>query len=107
VIQTYHALFAVGFIAAGFSICQYLFLSRGSVDSRLTGFMGHWMTLSGEMMLVFIGLATYFVFLNPQENPWCIFCVVGVSLALTPSVGWRPWLDWWSFVVEASHWSSR
>jgi putative inorganic carbon (HCO3(-)) transporter len=85
VIRTYHTLFAVGLIAAGFSICQYLFLSRGNVEHRLTGFMGHWMTLSGEMMLVFIGLATYFVFLNPpQKIPWCIaFCVVGASLGLT------------------------
>jgi putative inorganic carbon (hco3(-)) transporter len=85
VIQTYHALFTIGVVAAGFSICQYIFRFRGSIDNRLTGFMGHWMTLSGEMMLVFMALATYFVFLNPAKKiPWSVaFCVVGISLALT------------------------
>ncbi len=85
VIQTYYALFAAGFVAAGFSIFQYLFFLRGPVENRLTGFMGHWMTLSGEMMLVFVALATWFVFLNPsQKILWCIaFCVIGISLVLT------------------------
>ena len=85
IIQTYYALFATGFVAAGFSIFQHVFLSRGTVEKRLTGFMGHWMTLSGEMMLVFVALATYFVFLNPcRKILWSIaFCVVGLSLALT------------------------
>src|SRR5215470_1763541 len=38
VIQTYYALFAAGFVAAGFSIFQYLFFLRGPVENRLTGF---------------------------------------------------------------------
>jgi O-antigen ligase len=85
VIQTYHALFIAGSVAAGFSICQYLFLSRGSIGDRLTGFMGHWMTLSGEMMLVLITLAAYLVFLSPvRKRLWFLaFCVVGIALALT------------------------
>ncbi|PYV89061.1 MAG: hypothetical protein DMG05_14365, partial [Acidobacteria bacterium] len=66
--QTYQALFTAGFIAAGFSIYQYFFLSRGAVTDRLTGFMGHWMTLSGEMMLVFVALAAYFIFARPSPK---------------------------------------
>src|SRR5262245_16232813 len=31
VLQTYYALFATGFVAAGFSILQYFFFSRGPV----------------------------------------------------------------------------
>jgi putative inorganic carbon (HCO3(-)) transporter len=85
VIQAYHALFLTGSVAAGFSICQYLFLSRGNVGNRLTGFMGNWMTLSGEMMLVFTTLAAYLVFRNPvQKWLWSLsFCLVGIALALT------------------------
>jgi O-antigen ligase len=85
VLRTYQVLFAVGLVAAGFSIFQYFFLSRGNVENRLTGFMGHWMTLSGEMMLVFITLAAYFVFLNPgRQILWCVmFCILATSLALT------------------------
>jgi putative inorganic carbon (hco3(-)) transporter len=83
--QTYHALFTLGSLGAAFSIYQYLFLSRGSVGSRLTGFMGHWMTLSGEMMLVFIGLASYLAFASPKRKfLWCLaFAVIGLSIMFT------------------------
>jgi O-antigen ligase len=83
--QTYQALFTAGFIAAGFSIYQYFFLSRGAVTDRLTGFMGHWMTLSGEMMLVFVALAAYFIFARPSPKLlwWIALGVVGLSLTLT------------------------
>jgi putative inorganic carbon (HCO3(-)) transporter len=82
--QTYRALFLVGFIAAGFSIYQYFFLTHG-VATRLVGFMGHWMTLSGEMMLVFVALAAYVIFANPSAKLlwWMALGVVGLSLALT------------------------
>jgi putative inorganic carbon (hco3(-)) transporter len=83
--QTYHALFALGSVGAAFSIYQYLFLSRGSVGARLTGFMGHWMTLSGEMMLVFVGLASYLAFANPKRKIlWSLaFAVIGLSIMFT------------------------
>ena len=50
------ALFAAGLVAAGFALVQYLVPSLGSVEGRLTGFMGHWMTLSGGLMLVFLAM---------------------------------------------------
>lgn len=85
VFRTYHLMFIVGGISASFSIYQYLFLSKGSVEARLTGFMGNWMTHSGEMMLVFLSLAAYLVFVNPNRKPlWALgFVVLGISLALT------------------------
>jgi len=85
VMQAYHALFAAGSVSAAFAIFQYLFLSRGGISNRLTGFMGHWMTLSGELMLVLIALAAYFVFLRPARKwLWSLaFCIVGIALALT------------------------
>jgi putative inorganic carbon (hco3(-)) transporter len=85
VFHTYYALFALGCIGAAFSIYQYLYLSRGSVGARLTGFMGHWMTLSGEMMLVFVCLASYLAFANPKRKfLWSLaFCLIGLSIVFT------------------------
>ena len=79
------ALFAAGLVAAGFALAQYLAPSLGSVDGRMTGFMGHWMTLSGGLMLVFLAMLGYLLFSGPKRQPlWLLaVCFLGVTLLLT------------------------
>ena len=82
---TYHALFLCGLVAAGFALVQYVVPSLGSVEGRLTGFMGHWMTLSGGLMLVFVAMAGYVLFSAPKNMTiWLLaLSVLGVTLLLT------------------------
>ena len=54
VTQSYLVLFGLSVTAALLVIGQFLITRQVSVETRLTGFMGHWMTLSGELMLTFI-----------------------------------------------------
>lgn len=81
----FRALFAAGLVAAGFALVQVLVPSLGSVDGRVTGFMGHWMTLSGGLMLVFLALLGYLLFAAPKQRlPWTVaVCFLGVTLLLT------------------------
>jgi O-antigen ligase len=67
------------------AIVQYFFLARNTIGHRVTGFMGHWMTLSGELMLVLICLADYLVFASSKRR-WLWFLLLSTlsfSLALT------------------------
>ena len=79
------ALFAAGLVAAAFALAQYLVPSLGSVHGRLTGFMGHWMTLSGGLMLVFLAMLGYLLFAAPRRRLlWTMaVCFLGVTLLLT------------------------
>ena len=82
---TYQALFLFGLFAAGFALVQYFAPSLGSVEGRLTGFMGHWMTLSGGLMLVFIAMVGYVLFSAPKNMTiWLAgLSFLGVMLLLT------------------------
>ena len=81
----FQALFAAGLVAAGFALVQVLVPSLGSVEGRLTGFMGHWMTLSGGLMLVFLAMLGYLLFSAPKRQwLWLLAaCFLGVTLLLT------------------------
>ncbi|MDE2758080.1 MAG: O-antigen ligase family protein [Acidobacteriota bacterium] len=83
--RAFQALFAAGLVAAGFALAQYLVPSLGSVDGRLTGFMGHWMTLSGGLMLVFLAMLGTLLFSAPRRPAlWMVaVCFLGVTLLLT------------------------
>jgi O-antigen ligase len=85
IFRTWHAIFALGTLAAVLSIIQYFFLARNTIRYRVTGFMGHWMTLSGELMLVLICLAGYLVFASERRRLlWSpLLCLLSFSLALT------------------------
>jgi putative inorganic carbon (hco3(-)) transporter len=78
-------LFALGVLAALQVIGEFLVIRQVSVETRLTGFMGHWMTVSGELMLVFIAGAGHLLFGLPKRR-WLWhagLAVVGVALLLT------------------------
>ena len=83
--RAFQALFAAGLVAASFALVQYLVPSLGSVEGRLTGFMGHWMTLSGGLMLVFLAMLAYLLFSATRQRPLWMLAVgfLGVTLLLT------------------------
>ena len=83
VLRAYHFLFVLALLAALRSIYQLLHLHDAWF--RTTGFMGHWMTFSGELMLVFLTLVAYLYFLRPRRIlAWtALACVLGVALAFT------------------------
>lgn len=83
--RAFQALFAAGLVAAGFALAQYLVPSLGSVEGRLTGFMGHWMTLSGGLMLVFLAMLAYLLFSAPRRRTLYMVavCFLAVTLLLT------------------------
>jgi putative inorganic carbon (HCO3(-)) transporter len=85
VIQSYFMLFGLSVLAALLVIGQFLIIGRVSVETRLTGFMGHWMTLSGELMLAFIAGAGWLVF-SRRRGFWLLLAglgMVGVALSMT------------------------
>jgi putative inorganic carbon (HCO3(-)) transporter len=53
------------------------------VDARITGFMGHWMTLSGELMMTLLILGALVFFARDRgASPWLIVAALPVSAAL-------------------------
>jgi O-antigen ligase len=53
------------------------------VDARITGFMGHWMTLSGELMMALMVIAALAFFARDRTAmAWLIAAAVPVSAAL-------------------------
>jgi putative inorganic carbon (hco3(-)) transporter len=83
--QAYLALFGLSVMAALLVIGQFLIIGHVSVETRLTGFMGHWMTLSGELMLAFITGVGFLLFGRPR-GLWLWLAglgLVGVALSMT------------------------
>jgi len=85
VTKAYLLLFGLSIMAGLLVIGQFLIVGQVSVETRLTGFMGHWMTLSGELMLVFVAMAGFLLFARPKELVfWAIgLSAVGLALSLT------------------------
>ncbi len=53
------------------------------VDARITGFMGHWMTLSGGLMMAVLIIAALVFFARDRSwTPWLIVAAVPVIAAL-------------------------
>jgi putative inorganic carbon (hco3(-)) transporter len=63
------------------------------VDARVTGFMGHWMTLSGELMmaLLIIGALVFFA-RQAALNAWMIAAAVPIAAALALTWTRSMWL---------------
>jgi putative inorganic carbon (HCO3(-)) transporter len=83
--QAYQLLFVLGVLAALQVIGQFLIVWRINLEARLTGFMGHWMTLSGGLMLASVASAGYFLFVMPRRRLlWLVgLAIMAASLALS------------------------
>ena len=85
VAQAYAVLFGLSAVSALLVVGQFLIVGQLSVEARLTGFMGNWMTLSGELMLATIASAGWIFFGRPRRR-WLWFgglALVGVALSMT------------------------
>jgi putative inorganic carbon (hco3(-)) transporter len=78
--RTYYSLFGLGSLAGLYAIGQFVEKwwhfqrTRQLVDDptlifRVHGFMGHWMTYSGEQVLILAALLGYLVFI-PMQKMW-------------------------------------
>jgi putative inorganic carbon (HCO3(-)) transporter len=63
------------------------------VDARVTGFMGHWMTLSGELMmtLLIIGALAFFG-RDRSFTPWLVLACIPIAAALALTWTRSMWL---------------
>ncbi|MGB6942395.1 MAG: O-antigen ligase family protein [Bryobacteraceae bacterium] len=53
------------------------------VDARITGFMGHWMTLSGELMMVLLVIGALVFFASDRAGiAWLVAAAMPISAAL-------------------------
>jgi putative inorganic carbon (hco3(-)) transporter len=53
------------------------------IDARITGFMGHWMTLSGELMIALLVIGAMVFFARERTaKPWLIAAALPVAAAL-------------------------
>lgn len=63
------------------------------VDARITGFMGHWMTLSGELMMALLVIGALVFFARDRVGiPWLILAALPVTAALGLSWTRSMWL---------------
>lgn len=63
------ALFVVMGISGTYGILQYLWLWEVDLLHRIQGFMGHWMTFSGQLMLCVVSLGGYLLYrLTPEPT---------------------------------------
>jgi putative inorganic carbon (HCO3(-)) transporter len=70
---------------------QHDFYTIYSLGSRITGFMGHWQTFSGQQMLVLVVLLAFLLF--SSRRPWWTWTAAGIiSLSLLLSFTRGVWL---------------
>lgn len=63
------------------------------VDHRVTGFMGHWMTLSGELMMALLVMGALVFFSKDRTvKPWLIAAAIPISAALALTWTRSMWL---------------
>ena len=63
------------------------------VDSRITGFMGHWMTLSGELMMALLIVGAFVLFAREHAaKRWLILAALPVAAALALTWTRSMWL---------------
>jgi len=67
VVRTTKVLFLVAGSSALIGIFQYFVLHKVELLDRVTGFMSHWMTFSGQLMIVSVVLAGYVISLFPSR----------------------------------------
>lgn len=66
---------------------------RSYIDARITGFMGHWMTLSGELMIVLLVIGAFVFFASDRmAKGWLIGAAIVITAALALAWTRSMWL---------------
>jgi putative inorganic carbon (hco3(-)) transporter len=63
------ALFVVGGGSGLWGLLQYFWLKDVHLMNRIDGFMSHWMTFSGQMMILGVALTAYLLIRTPVRPP--------------------------------------
>lgn len=104
--QASQAMILAGTLAALYGLGQFVyrymalqrqglpFYENYVVKNQITGFMGHWMTFSGELMLMFLLLLASVLFFPRQDRRslWWWLCLAPIALALLASFTRGVWL---------------
>ncbi len=102
--RTFHGVLLAGTVAAASGLIQffrdYLMIERSGdafykdyVTHQITGFMSHWMTYSGELMLVVVLLCSFLLFIPSTEfSRWWWLCLPPMALALLASFTRGVWV---------------
>jgi O-antigen ligase len=88
----YRAVFLFAVATASYGLLQYFAdPDRGLMD-RISGFMGHWMTMAGLLMLVFMMLSAYALRSGSRKLLWIIPAGVIIMSALLLSQTRNAWI---------------
>ena len=81
----YKSVFAVSFIACMGGLFQFFADPERDLLHRISGFMSHWMTYSGLLMLVFVMLLAYALCFGWRKHKWVIplACIIILVLVLS------------------------
>jgi len=87
IVWVYEAIFFVASISAVIGIFQYLADPHRDLLNRISGFMGHWMSYAGLLMLVLVALSAYVLCIGLGKNTWILplslLLLVSLALSLT------------------------
>jgi putative inorganic carbon (HCO3(-)) transporter len=89
-LQSYTAFLESEYLAAGQTHPEFYTFY---VDARVTGFMGHWMTLAGELMmaLLLIGALVFFA-TDRRGTQWVMAAAIPIAAALAATWTRSMWL---------------
>ena len=73
VVWIYKAVFAVASLPCIIGILQYILKPDRDLLDRIKGTMSHWMTYSGELMLVLVMLMAYALCIGLRNYKWLIW----------------------------------
>jgi putative inorganic carbon (hco3(-)) transporter len=81
----YKAIFVFSAMAGVSGISQYLANTNRDLLHRISGFMSHWMTYSGLLMLVLVLLISYALNIRWRDRPWAIAlcCLICAAIILS------------------------
>jgi putative inorganic carbon (hco3(-)) transporter len=79
---TCKAIFVVSALSGGAGLVQYLIDPERDLLHRIKGFMSHWMTYSGLLMLVLVLLISYAFSIGWRNNKWILFLSFFITIVL-------------------------
>ncbi len=91
-------IFLVAGASAFWGICQYFWFGEVDLLHRIDGFMSHWMTFSGQLMICAVALASYMVFLwrtrslESWRNRVLLLCFPLILFALLLTMTRSAWI---------------
>lgn len=94
----YGILIFAGVVSALYGLYQFWGSDTDAINSRIRGFMGHWMTFSGLLMILNVLLLSHLLF--SQEHPrWFYPAFLILSAALLLSLTRNAWLGFLAAAV--------